>query len=58
MNYACSTSVDRTTGEHEFTPFKMKITKGVVSEQYSYFTPTVIRFIQDVLRGEIMYFVV
>jgi len=53
MNYACSTSVGRTTGEHEYTPFQTKITKGVISEQYSYFVSTAIRFIKDVLRGQI-----
>jgi hypothetical protein len=54
MKYACSTSVGRTTGEHEYNPFQTKITKGVISEQYSYFVSTSIRFIKDVLRGEIM----
>ena len=52
MNYACSTSVGRTTGEHEYNPFQMKIIKGVISEQYSYFVSTSIRFIKDVLRGQ------
>ena len=30
----------------------MKIIKGVISEQYSYFVSTSIRFIKDVLRGQ------